>query len=124
MMLLSLLKQKCPRCREGELVVSKNPYNLKYLTQMHHKCTVCGQLSQPETGFYFGAMYVSYALGVVVFAILFVIMEFMLEIKGYHFMWVYAVIMIILWPVIFRYSRIIYSYTFISYDKNATVIKK
>jgi uncharacterized protein (DUF983 family) len=118
-MLLSILKQKCPRCRKGNLFLHSNAYNVKYLTKMPPSCKVCGQLTEPETGFYFGAMYVSYGLGVLMFAFLFVLMEFILKIKGYHFMWVYAVIMVLLWPLVFRYSRVIYIYTFVGYDKNA-----
>lgn len=119
MLLLSLLRFKCPKCREGNLFIEPNPYQLAMLSKMPKHCKCCGQATEPEPGFYFGAMYVSYALGVVMFAILFVLVEFILQIKGYHFMWIYSLVMILLWPILFRLSRVIYLYFFISYDKNA-----
>lgn len=119
MLLLSILQSKCPRCHKGDLFVEANPYHLSKLSKMHKNCCCCGQPTEPEPGFYFGAMYVSYALGVVMFALLFTLVEFILKIEGYHFMWIYALVMIVLWPVLFRLSRVLYLYTFVRFDKNA-----
>ena len=57
-MLSSTLKLTCPRCRKGKMFVS--PITLKRPLQMHKKCDVCGQPFEPETGFYYGAMFISY----------------------------------------------------------------
>lgn len=119
MLLLSILQSKCPRCHKGDLFVEANPYHLSKLSKMHKNCSCCGQPTEPETGFYFGAMYVSYGLGVLMFAFLFTLVEFVLKIEGYHFMWIYALVMIVLWPVLFRLSRVLYLYTFVRFDKNA-----
>jgi len=32
---------------------------------MYHKCTVCQQRFEPEPGYYFGAMFISYGLSVI-----------------------------------------------------------
>src|SRR3954464_16077383 len=63
---LSVLDNRCPRCREGHLFVSKNPYALKHhqFMKMNEKCPVCGQPTDIEVGFYYGTSYVSYALTV------------------------------------------------------------
>jgi uncharacterized protein (DUF983 family) len=60
---LSALAQcKCPRCREGEMF--KNPALSKKFTEMPVLCPVCGVAFEPEPGFFWGAMYFSYAFSV------------------------------------------------------------
>jgi uncharacterized protein (DUF983 family) len=48
----------CPRCRQGELFVK--PMKLSRPLLMHKRCPVCGQNFEPEVGFYYGAMFISY----------------------------------------------------------------
>ena len=38
--------------------------NLGNMLKMHRTCPICGQDLMPEPGFYFGAMYFSYAINV------------------------------------------------------------
>lgn len=52
---------KCPRCREGDIFVK--PLNLKAPLDMPKNCKVCGQPTEPEPGFYYGAMFLSYIIG-------------------------------------------------------------
>ena len=57
---------KCPRCHEGDLYskgflhgaldIFKGEYN------MNERCPRCGQVYEIEIGFWWGAMYVAYAL--------------------------------------------------------------
>lgn len=56
--LTSIWKYKCPRCREGDLYTK--PFKVSKPLDMHEKCTNCGLNFQPEPGYYFGAMFVSY----------------------------------------------------------------
>jgi uncharacterized protein (DUF983 family) len=70
--LYSTLTNKCPRCREGKLFTSSNPYDLANITKMHDHCPVCGQQTEIEVGFYYGTGYVSYALTVAYFVSMFV----------------------------------------------------
>ena len=50
----------CPRCREGKIftepLVFSDPLN------MPEACKVCGQKTNPEPGFYYGSMFLSYIL--------------------------------------------------------------
>jgi uncharacterized protein (DUF983 family) len=108
--LTAALECKCPRCRQGNMY--KHPLvKLTKFTQMHQKCPVCGFHFEVEPGFYIGAMYVSYA-----FIVAFVLMT---GIVLYNFFgdpetWVYIVtaptVVLVMLPVIFRYSRSIYLY--------------
>lgn len=63
-LLFSLLRNRCPACREGRLFRVPNPYRLKTMNEMHPSCRRCGADFEREPGFYFGAAYVSYALTV------------------------------------------------------------
>jgi len=58
----SIFKLKCPRCREGDLFISKSHFNYRQLTKMPKACPVCGQVYLPEPGFYYGAMFISYII--------------------------------------------------------------
>ncbi len=54
----AMWNNKCPRCRQGDLFVS--PMRLKNPIDMPEKCAHCGQRLEPEPGFYYGAMFISY----------------------------------------------------------------
>lgn len=56
--LYSIFHEKCPYCHEGDFFVS-GAYKLKTMGDVHENCKNCGKSFNPETGFYFGAMYVS-----------------------------------------------------------------
>lgn len=70
--LYSIFKMKCPQCHEGDFFVSR-PYDLKKAGDIHYKCSECGLKYSPEPGFYYGAMFVSYGLGVGLFVAFWVI---------------------------------------------------
>lgn len=62
-MLYSILGFKCPYCHTGDFFVS-HPYDLRHTGDVHDHCGHCGRRFNIEPGFYYGAMYVSYAIGV------------------------------------------------------------
>lgn len=70
----SIFRKKCPRCRKGDLFVK--PFELKSPVNMPKNCSNCGLNFEPEPGYYFGAMFISYiwtaffSLGLVGFCIL------------------------------------------------------
>lgn len=51
---------KCPQCRKGDLY--KKPFQFSNPLDMYEKCAECGLDFNPEPGFYFGAMIISYAI--------------------------------------------------------------
>ncbi len=61
--LRDILQTKCPKCREESMFQFKT-LNLGNMLKMHRTCPNCGQDFMPEPGFYFGAMYFSYAINV------------------------------------------------------------
>jgi len=60
----SIFRFKCPHCREGEFYVDRNPYHLSTVGDVLEACPVCQRKYTPEPGFYYGGMYVAYALAV------------------------------------------------------------
>jgi hypothetical protein len=60
----SIFRFKCPHCREGEFFVDSNPYHLSKVGDVLDACPVCQRKYTPEPGFYYGGMYVAYALAV------------------------------------------------------------
>jgi len=116
---LALLKLKCPRCHQGNMFLNPNPFKLKTLDAMHEQCPCCGQRMEIEPGFYYGAMYCSYGLGVLISLINFLICQMVLNLPGFWFLLVNAVVLLALWPFVFRYARAAYLYLFVRYDAHA-----
>ena len=73
--LYSIVNFKCPKCQQGDFFVS-HPYHLNHLGDVRKNCNKCGLNYSKEPGFYFGAMYVAYALGVALFVIAWLFMNF------------------------------------------------
>ena len=58
-----IVNTKCPQCRVGNMFKHKT-MDMRNMLKMHLSCPKCGQDFMPEPGFYFGAMYFSYAINV------------------------------------------------------------
>ncbi len=116
--LYSILTGTCPRCQEESMYIDKNPYNLSKVYKMHEKCSHCGLRYKIEPSFFYGAMYVSYAVGVAfsiaAFIISFVIFETSLKTSFF----VIIATLILLMPVTMRLSRNIWINFFVRYRKN------
>jgi uncharacterized protein (DUF983 family) len=119
--MLTVLTNKCPRCREGYIYKEKNTYKLNSIVKMVDKCPVCGQPTEIEVGFYYGTGYVSYAVSVAVcvasFIAWWVIIGFSLD-DNRFFWWLgsNAVLLVVLQPPLMRLSRTLWLSWFVSYD--------
>lgn len=123
----SVLKMKCPHCHEGDFLVS-HPYDLKRAGDIYSKCNVCGQKLSLEPGFYYGALYIAYGLGVGFFMLVFI---------GIYLLWPEAPVwvygtaigggMLVLGPWLYALSKIMWLNFFVHYhdyrneEKNITV---
>ena len=74
----SILKGTCPKCHEESMYKNKNPYQLSDALLMHKKCSNCQTTYKIEPSFFYGAMYVSYAVGIAFAMAAFVISYFFL----------------------------------------------
>ncbi|MEY4885168.1 MAG: hypothetical protein RL151_477 [Bacteroidota bacterium] len=121
--LFSVVNNRCPRCRTGQMFKDKNPYHLSTTVQMNDECPVCGQPTEIETGFYYGTGYVSYALTVAIsvasFIAWWVLIGFSLQdTRFFWWMGSNAVFLILLQPLIMRLSRSLWLSWFVKYDPN------
>lgn len=107
----ALLQGKCPRCRRGDIFT----YPLSRISrfhQMNHSCPHCGVQFEPEPGFYQGAMYVGYAFTIAVIVAVSIVLYFVENASEWLYISVIVGLMILLAPLNYRYSRIVYLYLF------------
>lgn len=105
----ALMKAKCPRCRRGDMFANKM-YGLKS-QKMHDKCPHCNLKFEREPGYFYVAMFVSYALSVAQTVAACVVLYILTGTENpYIYMAVLSVIIIALSPFNFRYSRVILMY--------------
>jgi uncharacterized protein (DUF983 family) len=104
------LHAKCPRCRRGDLFAN-SMYGFK--TQvMHKECSYCGLRYEREPGYFYVAMFVSYALTTLQM-IAIGVLTYMIT-KEDDSPWIYMATIftgiILLSPFNYRYSRVILLY--------------
>jgi uncharacterized protein (DUF983 family) len=104
---ISFLLCTCPRCGE-ERVFKYSPFNLRRFAETKDKCNTCGLDYIPETGFFFGSMYWSYAILVALIVTESVVLS-IFDLFDYA-LYVIPLSIIVLLPFIFRYSRMLMLY--------------
>lgn len=112
----SIIHFKCPKCRKGDLFCNKNSYQFKGFFDMHKKCEVCNQDFIIETGFYYGAMYVSYALTIAITVAVFVAMVVLNVFSIGIFLITDLIALLITLPYIYKISRAIWISIIVKYD--------
>lgn len=114
---------KCPQCHEGDFFVSK-PYDIKNAGKIFDSCSNCGLKYEKEPGFYYGAMYVSYGLQVILFVFFYSL--FSLFFPNFSIGWQIVIIILaslIVAPFVYALSKIIWINLFISYGKDKGTIR-
>ena len=104
---MPFMLSRCPRCGKGEVFRNKI-LSFKKFSDTLENCPSCGLEYEPETGFFFGAMYWTYALLVGSTVILSILLYYL----GYFEQAVYIIPVIILFslPWVFRYGRLLMLY--------------
>ena len=106
----AMLHARCPRCRRGNMFTG-GMYNFGS-NKIHKHCPHCNLHFEIEPGYFYAAMYVSYALNVAeAFAI--VAATYLLT-RNSDSPWLYTGVILagslLLAPVNFRYSRVLLLY--------------
>ena len=108
-LITDIFQEKCPKCGQGHAFYKKGNPLLFQMPRMHANCPVCGHKFEKETGYFFGAMYVSYALTVAEMFAVFIIAQFFIE--GFApIIALIAVMAILLSTFNFRMSRMLWIY--------------
>lgn len=108
----------CPKCHEESMYLDTNPFNIMKIYAMHETCSHCKQVYKIEPSFFFGAMFVSYGLGVLIGIITFLVSHFVFQ-ANLKMAFISIVVALILSnTLIMRISRNIWINIFVHFDKN------
>lgn len=114
--LYSIIFGTCPVCQEESMYKDPNPYNISRLFDMHERCSTCGTKYKMEPSFFFGAMYVSYAVGIAFATAASVLSYWLFNLSLLTTFIVIVITLVVFLPVIVRWSRNIWVNFFFSYD--------
>jgi len=115
----SILNNVCPRCQSSKFWPKNNPYTNIFVKNNGDlgSCKSCNLKFEIELGFWYGAMYVSYALSVSVFLIIWLALSlFFNSINVINEIIIISISLIIISPVIYFLSRLIWINIFISFN--------
>lgn len=106
----------CPKCRKARMF--KEPLELTNPLDMFERCEKCGQNFEPEPGFYFGAMIISYIISSVVFLGTALILVFGLEWSVGASLTTVIVLGLIGYLKLLRLSRSLWLHMMVRFDPN------
>ncbi len=123
--LYSILFLKCPQCHQGAFL-ENSPYQLRSFNKVKEHCPKCNLKYSIEPSFYYGSMYVSYAVGIACSVAIFLITQWI----GITFSLLESFItivfsLILLMPYIGAISKAIWANLFFNFNKKiATQIRQ
>jgi len=112
----------CPRCRNGKMYQIQNPFRLGTVYDMKETCTSCSLKFKIEPSFFYGAMYVSYGLGVALGVAVFVMSYFLFGSTLIGSFVAIVLTLLVLAPLLMRISRNIWINLFIDYNSDTNKI--
>lgn len=99
-------------------------FSTKFM-KMNQACPCCGQSFMPEPGYYFGAMFVSYAINAGFFLVAWLILYLLVEELTITMMIISLLLVVFgLLPVTFRMSRVLWIHIFVRYEGPCQEITK
>ena len=113
----SIITGSCPVCQEESMYTVSNPYMLTTTLKMNERCSHCQTKYKIEPSFFFGAMYVSYPVGIAFAASVFVIMYIFFKISILTTFYIICGVMLVSLPIILRLSRNIWINIFKHYQR-------
>ena len=115
----SIFTGTCPVCQEESMYKEGNPYKLNRVFEMHERCSHCGTKYKIEPSFFYGAMYVSYGVGIAFSVAAFVISYYFLNASLLGGFLSIVATLVAFMPIIMRLARNIWINLFFSYKKGA-----
>jgi uncharacterized protein (DUF983 family) len=111
----SVVFNKCPQCHQGK-VLTYPPYQINKLLDTGESCVHCELKYEKEPGFFYGAMYVSYALTSIVFIVAYLLQLLVLDLPETQFALSMVGFILLTFPLVARWSRLLWLNFFVSYD--------
>lgn len=109
---MAMTKGLCPQCRQGKMF--KYPiWKISKFAEMNENCPVCNLKFEVEPGFWYGAMFVSYANTILLLIFMGVGMFYIFnDPPTIYYIMTITVMSIILVPFNFRISRSVFLHLF------------
>ena len=105
--ILPFFRARCPRCGKGNVFVNK-VMSFKKFSDTLDECPKCQLKYEPETGFFVGAMYWTYAVLVGLTVVLSIVLYQMDLFE--EAVYIIPLIIVFLLPWVFRYGRLLMLY--------------
>ncbi|MCD6067002.1 MAG: hypothetical protein K0S33_1828 [Bacteroidetes bacterium] len=110
--LKAIVHQKCPNCGAGDVFKKRSIFSVG-IPEMHEKCPDCGYFFEREPGYFLGAMYLSYGLGVFQGILAFLTASFLCSnLSPFALVGVVATTILVFAMWNFKLSRVIWLYIF------------
>jgi len=116
----SIAKGKCPRCQKGDFFEHCLTINPLKFTEIKKNCSECNLKYMLEPSFFYGAMYVSYAITVALCVITFIISKVFIGLPLLTSFATVFIALMVLAPLNLRLSRILWINMFVSYEEETT----
>ena len=116
--LYSVVTNKCARCHKGKVFENNNPYSVRNGLTIKTQCSECGLKYEKEPGFFYGALYVSYALSSGIFIVLYLSDALWIHMETWLLLTLVTTAIIGLYPCNYRWGRLFWLNFFVRYDKN------
>jgi uncharacterized protein (DUF983 family) len=112
--LKAMWNYKCPRCRKGDMFAV--PFDISKPLDMPKNCSHCNQRFEPEVGFYYGAMFLSYILSCFIFLPIILFLVFGLKWSMGAAIGIMALVYAISFFRMLRGSRALWLHMVVNYD--------
>lgn len=113
----SILTGVCPKCHEESMYMNNNAYVLSETLKMNERCSNCNTKYKIEPSFFYGSMYVSYAVGIAFAVAAFIVSFVFLGADKFTAFISIIITLIVFLPIILRLSRNIWINIFMKYDE-------
>ncbi|MCG2611950.1 DUF983 domain-containing protein [Flavobacterium sp. SM15] len=114
--LMNILGEKCPKCEKGKVFAEKGNIFLLRMPKMNTSCSHCHHKFEKEPGYFFGSMFVSYAVAVAEMVVFFLIVNQFVE-SYLTIVIMIAFLSLIMSTFNFRFSRMLWIYLLDGKDK-------
>ena len=113
----SVASNTCPHCHLGKVFTESNPYHFGSSLKMNAGCSVCGMKYEKEPGFFYGALYVNYALSSGIFMVLYFSDALWFQMDTSVLLVLIIIAILSMYPLTYRWGRLFWLNFFIRYDK-------
>lgn len=111
---INVLLCKCPNCKKGKMFKKLGNLLLFKAPKMDNRCKECNFKFEKEPGFFFGAMFVSYALVAAEMIASILVFKYLVNFSYINVLLMAIMIAVLLSTINFRLARSIWIYMFYS----------